>query len=47
LLIGSNYFAPDIKVDTIKNYLNFLENKLLTLDYLMILLGGINAPGLN
>jgi hypothetical protein len=26
LLIGNHYFAPDIKVDIIKSYFNFLEN---------------------
>jgi hypothetical protein len=26
LLIGNHYFAPDIKVDIINNYFNFLEN---------------------
>jgi hypothetical protein len=26
LLIGNHYFAPDVTVDIIKNYLNFLEN---------------------
>jgi hypothetical protein len=28
LPVGNHYFAPDIKVDIIKNYLKFLENVL-------------------
>jgi hypothetical protein len=36
---------PDIKVGIIKNYLNFLENRLDTLNYRAILLGDFSAPG--
>jgi hypothetical protein len=37
LLIGNHYFAPDVKVDIIKNYFSFLENKLDTINYRMLL----------
>jgi hypothetical protein len=29
LFIGNNYFPPDVKVEIVKNYFNFLENILL------------------
>ncbi|PNF19791.1 hypothetical protein B7P43_G14658 [Cryptotermes secundus] len=45
LLIGNHYFAPDIKVDIINNYFNFLENSLDTLNYRVLLLGDFNVPG--
>jgi hypothetical protein len=45
LLIGNHYFAPDIKVDIINNYFNFLENTLDTLNYRVLLLGDFNVPG--
>jgi hypothetical protein len=45
LLIGNHYFAPDIKVDIINNYFNFLENLLDTLNYWVLLLGDFNVPG--
>jgi hypothetical protein len=45
LLIGNHYFAPDIKVDLINNYLNFLGNVLDTLNYRVFLLGDFNVPG--
>jgi hypothetical protein len=45
LLIGNHYFAPDIKVDIINNYFNFLENSLDTLNYWVLLLGDFNVPG--
>jgi hypothetical protein len=33
LLTGNHYFCPDIKVDVIKSYLNFLENILNAVNY--------------
>jgi hypothetical protein len=45
LLIGNYYFSPDIKVDIINNYFNFLENLLDTLNYRVLLLGDFNVPG--
>ena len=45
LIIGNHYFAPDIKVDIINNYFNFLENILDTLNSRVILLGDFNVPG--
>jgi hypothetical protein len=45
LLIGNHYFAPDVKVDIIKNYFNCLENILDNLNYRVLLLGDFNVPG--
>jgi hypothetical protein len=45
LLIGNRYFSFDIK-DDIKYYLDFLENRLNTSNYRVLLLGNFNAPGL-
>jgi hypothetical protein len=45
LLIGNHHFAPNVKVDIIKNYFNFLENILDTLYYRVLLLGDFNVPG--
>jgi hypothetical protein len=44
LLIGNHYFSPDMKVDIVKNYSNFLENILDTLNYCVLLLGDFNVP---
>jgi hypothetical protein len=45
LLIGNHYFALDVKVDIIKNYLKFLENILNTLNCRVLLLGDFSVPG--
>jgi hypothetical protein len=45
LLTDNYYFTPHIKADIIKNYLNFLVNRLDTLNYRVILFGHFNAPG--
>jgi hypothetical protein len=45
LLIGNHYFAPDVNVDIIRNYFNFLENTLDTLNYRVLLLGDFSVPG--
>jgi hypothetical protein len=44
LLSGNHYFTPDIKVDIITKYFNFSENSLDTLNYRVLLLGGLNLP---
>jgi hypothetical protein len=41
----TTYFTPDIKVDIINKYFNFLENSLDTLNYQVVLLGDFNFPG--
>jgi hypothetical protein len=45
LLIGNNYFSPDVKPDIICEYFSHLENKLDSTNYRVILLGDFDVPG--
>jgi hypothetical protein len=45
LLFGNHYFAPDTSPNKILNYFSFLENKLDTMNYQVILMGDFNTPG--
>jgi hypothetical protein len=40
LPVGNYYVTPDIKINVIRNDFNFLENRLNTSSYRVILLGG-------
>jgi hypothetical protein len=45
LLIGNHYFPPDTKPQIIANYFRFLENKLDTHNFRVIIVGDFNTPG--
>jgi hypothetical protein len=45
LLIGNHYFPPDASPNTVLNHFSFLENKLDTKNYRVILMGDFNTPG--
>jgi hypothetical protein len=47
MLIGNHYFSPETKPEVISAYFHHLENILDTNNTHVILLGDINAPGLN
>jgi hypothetical protein len=47
LLIGNHNFPPDALPTTIVNYFSFLESKLDTINYGIILLGDFNTPSFN
>jgi hypothetical protein len=45
LLVGNNYFPPNMDNKIIENYFNSLENKLNTKNFCVVLLGDFNVPG--
>jgi hypothetical protein len=45
LLIGNHYFSPDAKPERIVSYFRFLEDKLDTHNFRVIIVGDFNAPG--
>jgi hypothetical protein len=45
LFIGNQYFSPDAKPENIANYFRFLEHKLDTHNFRVIIVGDFNAPG--
>jgi hypothetical protein len=47
LLIGNHYFPPppDAKPENTANYFRFLENKLDTHNFRVVMIGDFNAPG--
>jgi hypothetical protein len=47
LVIDNHYFSRDVNVDIIKNYLNFFENILETLNYRAIFLLIFNVASFN
>jgi hypothetical protein len=45
LLIGNHYFPLDTKPEIIVNYFGFLENKLDTYNFLVVIVGDLRTPG--
>jgi hypothetical protein len=45
LLIGNHYFPPDTKPEIIANYFRFLENKIDTHNFRVIVVGDFITPG--
>jgi hypothetical protein len=45
LLLGNDYFPPDAKPEFIANYFRFLENKLDTQNFRVIMFHVFNTPG--
>jgi hypothetical protein len=45
LLIGNHYFSPDAKPEVLNNYFHFLEEKLDTINFRIVMVGDFNVPG--